>query len=367
MAWLEPWLNRVTITIDKDDIDSALTDFPLMIYLSASSGINSDDVSFVFDELLSDANRKKIAVTDSSGDTELYVEIEKWDDASEEAWLWVKVPTVASGADTIIYLYYDVGEPDNTDFVGDVGSTAGETVWDSDHVLVHHLSETTGTHLDSTNNDYDGAVTGADQDATGKIDGADEFDGSGDYINLTPTVTGEIDASFMASAWVKTDTIAAGEAYIVERVIANTAFIELYRDDNDLVFRIRSIFAEEQPYPTVTAADVLDTTNLFHVVGVRDIPADKIYIYVNGAVVANAEDTTTSPIINYDFRIGAFNTGTLVWDGIIDEVRLVAANKGAAWIKASYESERDHILDFSGESNPTYAGMRTLTLTGAGQ
>ena len=103
---------RIKMTIDSAGakVDSDLTDFPIMVYLSASSGIGNDDVSAVFDELTSDANRKKIAVTKSDGITELYVEIEKWDDANEQAWLSVKVAganSISSSADTILYLYYD--------------------------------------------------------------------------------------------------------------------------------------------------------------------------------------------------------------------------------------------------------------------
>lgn len=66
----------------------------------------------------SDANRKKIAVTKSDGTTQCYVEIEKWDHASKQAWLWVKVPSIRISVDTDLYLYYDKDHADNTDYVG---------------------------------------------------------------------------------------------------------------------------------------------------------------------------------------------------------------------------------------------------------
>lgn len=117
------------MTLDSNDIDSALSDFPLLIYLSTSSGRDNDDVSFVFDELQNDSNRKKIAVTTSDGITQCYVEIEEWDDASEEAWLWVKVPLVNNTVDTDLYLYYDADQADNTAYVGDPNSSPAEAVW----------------------------------------------------------------------------------------------------------------------------------------------------------------------------------------------------------------------------------------------
>ena len=105
MAWLTGWVKRLQITLDHNDIDAALTDFPHLIYLSASSGHSNKDVSCVFDELLGNANRKKIAVTLSDGTTECYVEIEKWDHANEQAWLWVKIPDIDPDVDTVLYLY----------------------------------------------------------------------------------------------------------------------------------------------------------------------------------------------------------------------------------------------------------------------
>ena len=135
-SWLSGWSYRVEITIDSDKIDAALADFPVLLYLSTSSGIGHDDVSFVFDEL--GAEKLKLAVTTGDGTTECYVEIEKWDSANKEAWLWVKVPNIASDTDTTLYLYYDRTQPDNTTWVGETGTTPAKNVWNSDFVGVWH-------------------------------------------------------------------------------------------------------------------------------------------------------------------------------------------------------------------------------------
>ena len=79
------WRYRVEITVSNTNIDNDVTHFPLLLTLGASVGTGTDDVSFIFDELASDANRKKIAVTKSDGTTQIYCEIEKWDDANEDA------------------------------------------------------------------------------------------------------------------------------------------------------------------------------------------------------------------------------------------------------------------------------------------
>jgi len=160
--WLGDWAKRVKLTIDHTDINNTLSDFPVLVYLSTSSGRTPTNVSCVFDELTSDDNREKIAVTKSNGTTQCYVEIEKWDDANEQAWLWVKVPDIASDADTDLYLYYDKNHADNTDYVGDPNSSPAENVWDDNFKMVQHLHEGSGsTAGDSTANDNDGIIYGA--------------------------------------------------------------------------------------------------------------------------------------------------------------------------------------------------------------
>jgi len=205
-GWLSGWDKRIKLTVDSGDIDAALSDFPILVYISTSSGYNSDDVSCVFDELTSDDNRKKIAVT-LGEDTECYVEIEKWDDANEKAWLWVKVPSIADDADTDLYLYYDSTHADNDAYVGDPNSTPAENVWDTNFKLVTHMRDDPDTsHIrDSTENNNDGAKTGAGEPAVttdGKIDDAQHFDGADDDITVADAASLDITTNITLEVWV---------------------------------------------------------------------------------------------------------------------------------------------------------------------
>lgn len=136
--WLLGWDQRVKLTADASDIDADVTHFPVLLHISTSCGRNSEDVSFVFDELQSDANRFKIAVTKADGTTQLYGEIESWDDANEEAWLWVSKSDwmIDDTTNTDFYLYYDADHADNTAYISD-GNT---NVWDSSFTGVYHLN-----------------------------------------------------------------------------------------------------------------------------------------------------------------------------------------------------------------------------------
>jgi len=55
-GWLGTWQNRIKLTIPTSSIDADLTDFPVLVHISADSGNNSADLSVIFDELTADAN-----------------------------------------------------------------------------------------------------------------------------------------------------------------------------------------------------------------------------------------------------------------------------------------------------------------------
>jgi hypothetical protein len=136
MAWLSDWSKRIKLTIDSWYIDENLTDFPVLLTLV--SGTNSANV---FNELVTVSGTKKIAITTDNGISQCYVEIERWDWVAEEANLWVKVPTIASGVDTDLYLYYDSTKSDNTYYIGDSGDAVARNVWDDNFVGVYHLNQ----------------------------------------------------------------------------------------------------------------------------------------------------------------------------------------------------------------------------------
>jgi len=134
-------------------------------------------VSHIFDNLEGYENRKRFAVTTGDGEAQCYAEIERWDDADEEAWLWVKVPTISASEDTDLYLYYDKNQADNLDYVGDTDSLPAQRVWDENFTLVTHMNDDPdGVHIrDSTSNDNDGTKKFNPAETNGKIGAAQHF------------------------------------------------------------------------------------------------------------------------------------------------------------------------------------------------
>jgi len=346
MAWLSGWAKRVKLTIDQNDIDDALTNFPILVHLGTSVGRNGDDVSFVFDELESNDNRKKIAVTTSDGQTQCYAEIEKWDAVNKEAWLWVKVPFIASDADTDLYLYYDKTHADNTDYVGDPGETPAQNVWDEHFVLVTHMrDDPDSSHVrDSTSYANNGTKKAAGEPAVttdGQIDDAQDFDGVDDYVEVPHSTSLDIIGNITIEAWLKHDNTES--EFIVAKREASNAYSLYTSATHTPGFEV--FIGGARRY--VEGSTVLSAATWYHVVGTYD--GENLRIYLNGEINGTTPqtgniDSTTDPV-----RIGWAIADFFSFDGIIDEVRISNVARSAAWIKASFETERDDLLGFGSE------------------
>jgi len=357
-GWLSGYDKRVKLTIDYLDVTSGLTDFPVLIYLSTASGRGApqDDLSCVFNELQIDANRKKIAVTTSDGTTECYVEIEKWDSANNKAWLWVKVLSVSSTVDTVLYLYYDKDHAENAAYVGDTGSTQAQNVWTNGFRGVWHLSEASGNAQDSTSYATSGTYSGSPytQGVSGKIDGASDFDPtspSSGQVSCGDPVDGHLDFSsnsFTVEFWMYFD--GAVSDYQLPLYKGGS-----WEEDPGYDFEM----SDYSPYDTgfnladgsiVVSAPYftpsLDTwTNL---VGVCDRSAGMARLFKDGVEFGTGTSLGSLGSVNTAQAL-KFPNGAYLKDLILDEVRISYGRRSDAWIKASYESERDHFIDFGGE------------------
>jgi hypothetical protein len=351
--WLTGWDKRVRIDIDKNDVYDTLSDFPILVHLSNSSGRNNDDVTFVFDEIQSDANRKKIAVTTSDGTSQCYVEIENWNNINEQAWLWVKVPNISNTSDTSIYLYYDADQADNTNYVGDPNSTPAENVWDSSFKGVWHLSETSGglgSLKDSTSNNNDGTDNGSPiLGATGKIDSAVNFDGINDYINITNSASLQFTNSLTIEAWVNLQSFGSGSDVdiILRKGEGNPNDWQLAIHNQKIGLRI-----EENDDSGLDGSSSLTATTWYYIVGTWNGSIREVNL--NGSIDGAGSKTDSIIPDTRDIYIGGRATTDLSM-GIIDEVRASNTTRNAAWIKASYKSGRDDLLDFGIEEVPTNA------------
>jgi len=353
-GWLSDWAKRVKLTIDSGDIDAALTWFPVLIKISTSSGYNSEDVSLVFDEIAADANRKKIAVTKADGTTQLYVEIEKWDNGGEEAILWVSRDgwEIASGADTDIYLYYDSSHAENTTYVADSGSRT--EVWDANFEAVYHMAEASGNIIDSTDRSNDSDV----------IDGSPTYEVAGQVGDaITMPGNGGFEVPDVASLDL------AGTAQTIEfwfkHPEASNFPVVLNKGGGDEDY-VCFIYTGSPPNGVTDgmAYRILDGGD--STIIVTDVQVDDDAwrfcqcrydgvtqeIWLAGVVNNSKSETNSIATNNQKLTIGMYNTSTaLPFNGELDEIRLHSTARADAWLGATYEATRDHLLDWGSEES----------------
>ncbi len=187
---LEGYSYRKEITISHTNVDSNLTDFPLLVEIAADTGIGAHARSDGHDLRFTSATGSLLAYERESFES---------GSGSGSGIFWVKVPTISSSADTTIYLYY--GKSDASD-----GQSAAN-VWDANFAGVWHLPDgSTLDALDSTANNNDGTVSGPDATMC-TIDGGASFNGSAspqDFIDNLGTATGSLNITgddLTVSAW----------------------------------------------------------------------------------------------------------------------------------------------------------------------
>lgn len=351
MGWLAGWKHRVVVTASHAQVDADLTQFPLLLKLGTAVGTSAADVSAIFDELASDANRLKIAVTKADGTTELYVEIEKWDDANETAFLRVsKSDFVLAGAsDTTLYFYYDSSHADNTTYVADAGSRT--EIWDSGHEGVYHLAETGAnpTLVDSTDNNNDSTTNLSDPTTSGKIDGAALYTVANKDYSIVGAAVG--DGMRTVEVWFKptanfstTETVSQ---FLLARRAAGSdvgAFgVYLEEGDGKLYFFIRDSAVAFKS----TASDATSWTagTWYHVVGTIHGTTGMV-LYINGVAQAATNASTQAAASNDDETyFGRYGNNDLrYFGGTLDEVRISSVVRSAAWVKACYYSAIDGVV-----------------------
>lgn len=367
MAWLGTWEKRRKIEISDANVDAALSNFPLRIKISSSSGIGSTDISSIFAELGSDANRKKIAVTTTDETTECYVEIERFDFSNSIADLWVKVPAIASGATTDLYLYYDSGHADNTTYVGDTTDAVTHNVWDSSFKAVYHMAQDPNGDAadavkDSTSNTSDGTPGGTMLTADlvdGKIGKAIDFDGTDDHIDI-----GDVSMDFGAGGLTlevifKTPDSAANRMLIGRQDDLNDhdPLMQFFVNTSGQIYFV--VRGQTNPLSYITFASTgvdYDDNTLCYAAGIFDDVNNSGEIWVNSGSDGTVSSKTTTDVDfgQADLQLGRTYQGWVpnggnYFAGIIDEVRISGTVRSAAWLKATYYSNWDELVSYGTE------------------
>ncbi|KKQ41038.1 MAG: hypothetical protein US58_C0006G0017 [Candidatus Magasanikbacteria bacterium GW2011_GWA2_37_8] len=297
---LTDWLYRKKITIDANQVDTNLTNFPVLINFSADADLATSASSTGADIIFAPSDIEW--GTGTAGDR-LNFQIEKYTSSTGELTAWVKIPNLSSSADTSIYLYY------GNNAVTENLETAD--TWSNDYVMVQHLSDTAGPALDSTNNLNHGLLTGVTLDATGKIARAGSLNGSSDFITVatsTSIQTNNLDVSL----WFKRNTTNTID-YLFDKSYTGVGGYVYFQSENDNL-----VSAEGTTLYIDGTANQSATASAWH------------YLYLQN--------------VNLDTQSNLFfgnSTSTDYFDGLLDEIRIASTTRSAEWIAAEYTNQNN--------------------------
>ncbi len=165
------------ITINGSQVPSALTNFPVMVKITNDNDLKTHAL----------ANGSDIYFVASDQVTQLDYERESYDSSTGTLVAWVRIPSLASGTDTVIYLRYGDGGADRSNKHG---------VWDSSYYGVWHMTD----GGDSTSNSHNGTLHNT-SNGTGQI-GGDQVFSSGDFVQTSNY--GSSESTF--SLWLNLNT-----------------------------------------------------------------------------------------------------------------------------------------------------------------
>jgi len=193
-----------------------------------------------------------------------------------------------------------------------------------------------------------------DYQQTGKIGEAVNYDGSNEYHEVSDAASLDV-PNITFELWMKFDTQraqrisgkygSAGQQYLL--CTSNVG--------KDIGFCVK------QGANSANGPNALDGQAgvWLYVTGTYDGTTQKVFL---NAVQKGSDASQSGNIAASSAKLGIGDDDwhdVAHFDGEIDEVRVSDMDRGQAWIKATYESGRDHLLAWGGEV-PQYSSYKTM-------
>jgi len=349
------WLYRKQLTIDHNEVDDDLTNFPVLVsttsnflkHTSHSGKVGNDDGT-------------DILFTQSNGTTKIPHEMEYYASTTGELIAWVK-SNLSSSTDTNIYMYY-----------GNSGASDQQqatSTWDDNYIHVWHM-DGSGNVIDSVDGGDDGTNNGSDS-ITGKIGKArDLVKNNNDYIDFGDMSQPSNDSldTVTFEWWISIDATSSSNFILSKYDNAPEPDQHSYENRASSGGKVWTRVYSATAWPEKYTTQETDNQELYidtwaHVVRAIDLNSGdpNIDIYVDGSEVSSNRTTQTLNAsvfldVAADDELGSYRGegGTSYSDFKIDEIRISKIKRSSEWIAASYsnQSSPSGFLSFGEEETP---------------
>jgi hypothetical protein len=216
-------------------------------------------------------------------------------------------------------------------------------------LLYVEYTTTTDLHLDSTSNDNDGIPNGNTLTASGKIDGAQDFDGN-DYVESPDSASLDLTSQVTLSAWIRPTSTGSYDRIVGKSHSSAAAPWTMYGLLFDNANHLRGEISESLTQNAVDGTTVVPLNTWTYATVTYD--GSNIRVYFNGS--EDATPTALSGSIdtnNVPLSIGRSNYNSDYFNGRIDEVRVSNVARSADWIKTSYNNQNSPSTFYSVVNN----------------
>jgi hypothetical protein len=293
-----------------------LTNFPVLVVL----GTNVPGFSYA---QFRTPDGSDLRFFDAAGLAELNFEIETWN-TNGSSFVWVQVPLFTNQCS----IRARWGDPAVTD--PPVGAGTGAT-WSEDYLGVWHLAETSGAHYDSSPALAASRFVSASQQgtATGIAGGADNFDGTNNYVSLPDMGT----APFVTvEAWVKLNGTPSGGDIGLVSSDGWSAGITHFKTSSTRNLKAQFYGGS----PVVSSASVVTIGGWAHVAyTIGGVGATDLRLYLNGALLATAAGTANNVLT--DVNLAREYNGRYL-NARMDEVRISSVARSSNWLWATSQT-----------------------------
>ncbi len=322
------YLNFKTITVDHTQVSSTQTDFPVLIsgtfsYLKTVANGGLVQNASGFDIILS-------STTAMDGSAILPFQIESYDPTTGAINFWVKLSSLSSSVDTVIYLLYD--NP------AIFSSQESPSVWTNGFVSVQHLN---GNSADNSGNGNNGSDTIISY-ATEKIAKGAVFNGTSSQISLGAGVGPDtVAAKCSFSAWVNATSWAQAYNAVESKektgsgrtlLVKSTGKLAIYVSDGSFTIDYDG-----------TGTHTLSTGTWYLVSYTYDGSGTIITGYVNGVLDATVNNGNPGNLTVLDTvaleLFGASFFTSRVLAGALDEIHVANVVRSANWFLTEYNNQ----------------------------
>ncbi len=325
------WQFRQKITVASNLVTGSHSNFPVLISITNANPVFSKALT----------NGGDIFFAGADGTTPLSFEKELYATNGPSLVYWVNIPNLSSNADTKIFMYYGSVVP--------YTNNQPWNVWDNDYRMVLHLDETAQPNYDSTaytnHANYQYYPIGS-FDATGKVDGADWFNGNLHDLKAAAAASLNLTNAITMSCWLKYDTCVTTNFYGLLQLTGTY----MRKEDSGAFRYIFTGLSASSIYSTTKP----ESNTWYHVVGTYDGTA--IRAYVNG--VQENSIASTGVLNQHTDATYIARWSNKYHNGVMDEVRVSSVARDAGWIRTSYDNQNDPaaFLSFDAEKQMPFPG-----------